>query len=66
MAYEYPPMLSGTQQEQLAQLWDYLYRLAETLSIDGEQTKEAIQNAGNGAPAGVIAAGPPDAENRRY
>ena len=29
MAVEYPPRPSGTAEQQILQLWEYLYRLAE-------------------------------------
>lgn len=39
MEAEYPPRLRGSVQEQLDQLWDYLYRLAERQDAARESGK---------------------------
>ena len=35
--YDYPPRPEGSTQEQIQQLWEYLFRLAEKLNT--QQTK---------------------------
>lgn len=34
MLLPYPPVLTGTAEEQLRQLWDYLYQLIERLNAE--------------------------------
>lgn len=37
MMYDFPPVLSGTPEQQLQQLWDYLYMLIEKMNINQQE-----------------------------
>lgn len=37
--FDYPPILTGTAEEQLRQLWDYLYQLIEVLNLNENSNK---------------------------
>ena len=37
---EYPPRPEGSPQEQLRQLWEYLFRLVERLNAEAERTEK--------------------------
>lgn len=34
---EYPSPLTGNQQQQIQQLWDYLYKLAERINVTEQE-----------------------------
>ena len=36
---EYPPRLSGTAEEQIRQLWEYLYRQAERRNVEHQKPR---------------------------
>ena len=61
--YEYPPILKGTEQEQLAALRDYLVRMTRSLRA----AESAAETAGDGAarPAVPAAAAPQTAAAQR-
>ena len=40
MTVEYPPRPSGTALEQIEQLWDYLYRLAERENAEKQTARQ--------------------------
>ena len=41
MAVEYPPRPTGTALEQIEQLWEYLFRLAERENAEKQTTRPA-------------------------
>lgn len=46
MNYEIPPSFEGTPEEQLKQLWSYLFRLAERLNVDGPAEQTTVNDGG--------------------
>lgn len=40
MIVDYPERPAGTAEEQIATLWEYLYKLAEKINVEDEQRKE--------------------------
>ena len=61
MAHELPPILKGTEQQQLAQMRDYLVRLSQSLDAVSSSTKTVIdrgsaaaQKTGGGTPSGTV------------
>lgn len=37
MQFPFPPVLTGTAEEQLLQLWDYLYQLVERINAETDR-----------------------------
>ena len=38
--YDMPPVLTGTPQEQLAQLWEYVYKLVERMNMNQQEEQK--------------------------
>lgn len=36
---DYPSPLTGNQQQQIQQLWEYLYKLAERINVSEQEAK---------------------------
>ena len=39
--YDFPPRLEGTAEEQLQQLWGYLFRLVERMNLETQKNSGA-------------------------